>query len=193
MIQYHKPRILLDLDDVTVDLATDLTKTYNESYGDRLTPEELFVDWNIHKRAKCGDEIYKIFQRENFFYSLKPKPGAISAIQSMLHLFEIVIVTSITRSPEAAKDKVKWIRDYMPFYELQDLIMTKRKELVSGDIMIDDSVKNLERWSYANPAGMPVLFAAHHNVLQRKDFKHVVHNWNDVLELLGKVYCGEKT
>ena len=182
-------RILLDLDDTVVDMCYPFTELYNKLYDDSLSTSELFLDWEIHHRAKCGEEIYKLFHTPGFFLGLQPKENAVSAIQLLRHIFHINIVTSISRSSNAARDKVLWVKKHLPFYDIADMFMCKRKELIDGDIMIDDSSKNLEKWRHK---GITVLFEAPHNRNSRHVFDYDVSSWDQILGLLGDIFKGDE-
>ena len=183
-----KPIILMDMDDVLVDLTSKTTIIYNDTYKDAMSAEELFKDWDLHKRAKCGEDIYKIFKQPGFFEGLEAKDGAIDGFRLLMDYYDIKIVTSISRSAHAAYGKIVWLEKNMPFFDIKNLFMCKYKSMIYGDIMIDDSYENLHYWSKEHPHGIPVMFASHHNIHQRHEFGYNVDNWlklvSTVLKLL---------
>ena len=174
-------RILLDLDDTTVDMCGPFTALYNKLYGDNLDVNYLFKDWNMHERVKCGENIYGMFHLPGFFYYLKAKDGAIDGIRTMMNFFDVNIVTSISNSPEAAFDKVRWVRDKLPFYDISDMFMAKQKQLINADIMIDDSAENLTKFN-----GIKIKFNAPHNL--NATFDYNVSTWDELMPVLEKIY-----
>lgn len=140
-----RPVLLFDLDGIVANLVKKWLEHYNRDYGDDLTEADITSwDWDRIVRPECGKKIFHYLSRPGFFADLEPIPGAIEAIGSFRDRAELVVVTA---SPRAAmSDKVAWVRKHLPFVHKDNIVLTRRKDLVRGDFMFDDAPRNLERF-----------------------------------------------
>lgn len=180
-----KPVVLMDLDSVVVDLLQPWLDMYNMEYDDNLTEAQI-DDWDTHKFVKpeCGMCIYKYLNTPNFFADLDPIEGAVAGLEELASLAEVVIVTSALALPQATVDKLAWVQRYLPFIPKKNIIVTARKDLIHGDIMVDDSPANLAE----TPARHKVVFdyAYNRHVLDAER----VHNWPELVEAVKRYISG---
>ena len=81
----------------------------------------------------------------HIFRDLKPINGAIKAVNQLLEspLYEVYILsTAPWNNPSAWTDKRLWLEDKFGDKINRRLILTHRKDLVKGDILIDDRPNN---------------------------------------------------
>ncbi|MDB4105690.1 hypothetical protein N9545_09200 [Salibacteraceae bacterium] len=81
----------------------------------------------------------------NIFRDLSPITGAIKAVNLLLEspLYEVFILsTAPWNNPSAWTDKRLWLEDKFGDSINRRLILTHRKDLVKGDILIDDRPNN---------------------------------------------------
>ena len=180
--------ILIDMDEVIADFEGKLRELWAAKYPH--TP--LFTD-GVRDSFYIGDSnnqgrwdlVQKIIQAKGFFKSLKPVPGAQTAIQEMRDLGHYVfILTSPGISyPEAASDKVKWVTEHFDKEMLEYLIITPAKPMIRGDILIDDRPDIPHS---ASATWEHVLFEKSYNIAVNDDRRHLTwETWKDVLpELL---------
>ena len=64
-------------------------------------------------------------------------------------------------------------------YSYDRLILTQVKQMVKGDILIDDNVDNLVWGDY-----MPILFTSYHNRFEDDTGLNRVNNWEEILKRL---------
>lgn len=164
-----KPILLFDLDGICCNLAKKWLAVYNRDYNDNLTEAEI-IEWEWHKFVKpeCGKRIYHYLSRPGFFLDLEPIPGCIESLERLQHVCELVVVTA---SPAAAAgDKIRWVRQNLPMVPRENIVLTYRKDLVRGDFMFDDAVKNLR-----NHPATRILMDYPYN----REFHdcHRVHSW----------------
>lgn len=119
--------LLIDMDGVVVDLQRNIIEWF-ERYP------------HLHSKYEhCPDHIPGIFRNP------KPYPGAIDAINK-LHAsgkYDMYIATSTPwGNPESATDKRYWIETHFGNMFHKRLIITHRKDMIKGDILIDDRDKN---------------------------------------------------
>jgi len=190
-------RLLVDSDSVVVDLVTPWCEEYNKLYSDNLTPETFGKDFGgIDKIVKpeCGEKVYDIFKQEGFFESLKPFDGAIEGLEELNKYHDLYIVTAYSGTPNSAKGKVTWYQNNCSFLDLdKSIILARDKFLLRGDVMIDDSLKNLKLFSEeqmqhrdSTDPFYTVCFSAPHN--RNAAFENYVDfvatNWQKVLEII---------
>lgn len=81
----------------------------------------------------------------HIFRDLSPINGAIKAVNQLLEspLYEVYILsTAPWNNPSAWTDKRLWLEDKFGDSINRKLILTHRKDLVKGDILIDDRPNN---------------------------------------------------
>jgi len=123
----NKKKILyIDMDGVIVDFDSAVKKL------DKLTYE---------KYLRRYDEV------PNIFRTMEPMPDAIDSVKTLSKIYDLYILSSASWSNDSSwSDKIWWLKKYFgddersPLYKR--LILTHRKNLVRGDILIDDRTKN---------------------------------------------------
>jgi len=115
------------MDGVLVDFKDAIENAY------RINPEykELFKN--------NPDEIKDIFKNP------KPIDGAIDAVKKLAESkkYDLLIATSAPwGNPEAAMHKRLWIEKYFGDLFEKKMFITHRKDLLIGDYLIDDRLKN---------------------------------------------------
>lgn len=145
-------RILIDLDSITVDLLQPWLNLYNADYDDHLTVEDI-TSWDTHLSVKpaCGMKIYDYLKRPGFFAGLKPLPGAQAAIANLYAAGHRLYM--VTAAPDgSATEKVHWVSEWLPFLNAKkQTVICFDKHIIDGDVLIDDSPKNLVNWKAAHP------------------------------------------
>ena len=122
-----KKIVYIDMDGVLVDFG------------------KAIEDWFIsHPHL---EERYKTFPDhiQGLFRIAPPIEGAISAIKKLHESgkYELFIATSAPwGNPQSNADKRFWIEDYFGNLFHKKMFITHRKDLLMGDYLIDDRVKN---------------------------------------------------
>jgi 5'-nucleotidase len=81
----------------------------------------------------------------HIFRNLQPIEGAVTAVQKLLNSnkYEIYFLsTAPWNNPSAWTDKRLWLEDQFGDVINRKLILTHRKDLIRGDILIDDRPNN---------------------------------------------------
>ncbi|HJV45967.1 MAG TPA: hypothetical protein VJ824_09635 [Bacillota bacterium] len=173
-----KKTLLLDMDDVIVDQSLTWVKRIYEKTGIHFNREE-WTDWQLSNHLP-SDIVHLIFEEINkepgFFRYLPPKEGAIEGIRELSCYYDIVFVSA--GEHYAYQDKYYWIEDNLPFLPKPNLILTHRKDLIIGDILVDDGPHNL----LSSPVKTKIVFDGPWNK-QLTQFPRV-HRWEQLVELL---------
>lgn len=110
------------------------------------------------------------------YYALKPLPGAVNAVRSMLEYgHEVMICTSPWLSnADCIPDKIDWVLDHLGSGWEDRIIITKDKTIMLGDVLIDDK-PNIT--GHATPTWTQVIFDQPYNQ-ERQDLPRLL-TWDD--------------
>jgi 5'-nucleotidase len=169
-------RIIIDMDEVIADPMGEMIDWYKKTYG-------LDVDWDkmlVGSWLKGFPEQHQPLVRERllspgFFRHLPVMEDSVEVLREMNKHFDIYIVSAAMEFPNSLKDKLEWLLEHFPFFTWKQLTLCGSKDLVYGDYMIDDHVKNLK-----NFRGRAYLFTAAHN-LDITGYERL-NNWQEVGE-----------
>ena len=171
--------ILLDCDDtISIFMETCINK-YNEIYGTNHSIEEI-DDWYID--GIFEHDLWSIFDKTDILQHMPVKSGALDTIKKWYDMgHRIVIVTGIT-SAKAYADKMKWIKLVGLEPYIYDVIPTRHKELINGDMLIDDNPEYLREWRKArgNTNKPCLLMTANHNKNKEHNDLIRVNNWKEI-------------
>lgn len=178
-----KPRLLLDMDGVMVDLHKNWENRLKELHPNKSIDfskiTESITD-ECHKAFGISeDECIVPFYEKDFWLNLPPQDDVLEYFPLIREKFDCVIVTKAhMTSPYCAYEKFLWIRKY--FGNDLDIIMTKKKSYIHGDIIIDDMVTNLVE---CDKVGIiPICYD--HPWNKDHPFKNRVNSWKEIYKKL---------
>ncbi|MEW9671988.1 hypothetical protein [Ammoniphilus sp. 3BR4] len=175
--------LLLDMDDVTVDQSSTWIKRIYEKTG-TLYDREEWTKWDLSSILP-PEIMHMIFEEINkepgFFRNLPAKEGAIEGIKELSLYYDIVFVTASEHY--AFQDKYHWIRENLSFLSKPNLVLTHRKDLIVGDIIVDDGPHNILK----SPVKTKIIFDHPWN-RHISQFQRVTH-WDQLVDfLIAKAY-----
>ena len=177
--------ILVDLDDTLEQLLAALVKRANERFHRNAAVDDV-TDWSI----VCAfpgitkQEILDFMREADFWEDVKPVPGAAEALKHFIDEgHEVYIVTATEFEHVKAKMEGVLFR-YFPFLTWDRVIITSRKQMIRGDILIDDGVHNLEGGAYRK-----ILFTAPYNRDYDAEGNGLirVHNWDEIVSVIDRM------
>lgn len=178
-------RILVDMDDVLEQLVQGWTAYMHDRYGTTTTAEDVH-DWDMTKAfpGLSREQVYGAVDDDTLWDYVKPMPGAPEALKKLMDDgHEVYIVTATDYRTLCAKmDKVLF--RYFPFLEWQQVIITRNKHLIKGDILIDDGPHNMQGGDYRK-----ILYSANHNLDFDEDSVNAIRcaDWNEVLSAVERI------
>ena len=108
----------------------------------------VVADFNAEPNAVARFRVEK-----GFFFKLKPIEINVKAVKELARYNEVYILTA-SPNPRADKDKIKWLKKYMPFIAKENIIICRlgerKVDFMKSDlgILLDDYGKNLQEWGY---------------------------------------------
>jgi len=138
--------ILIDFDDTMTDLLPTWVDVLNSRFGEN-------VDWrNIRQWDICkafprltDEEVFAPLTEDSFWDLVQPKKDAVYYIRKLvIYGFDVVVLTA--SSPDTIKSKFyNCMQKHFPFIDFKDVIVSSRKYLIKGDVMVDDAVHNFDK------------------------------------------------
>jgi 5'(3')-deoxyribonucleotidase len=154
-----KKILLLDLDGILTEFNRYTVEKYNEVYKENHNPD--YADYLISDSGPTNDKldhdkIVALFDIPNYFRDMPPKEGAIRAVYLLEKFFDIHIVSKVFPNSclDTFKEKVEWVKQYLPFLKDKIHLITGSKALIKGDILVDDAAKNQREWKATWPNGI---------------------------------------
>lgn len=187
-----KKILLVDFDDVICESAF-LIKV-NEFLGTNYTLDNFknyFIDEIIPTELR--QNFYKWFMEKDFYDGVPMKPNAGEILEKLSKVFDVYICSACvmyyneSNSAMGFAYKYNYLLKNLPFLDPQKFIFTNSKNLVMGDILIDDSFNKLLN----SKANTKILFDAYHNKeidkseLDKSNITRA-HNWLDIEKMLLK-------
>jgi len=166
-------RLIIDMDDVIVDATGQFINYYEQEFGIRVERDTL----NHHEEGQGFPGNYDIIQqfpfRDSFFLTMRPNEGSQMVIEELNKKYDLFIVSAAMEFPQSLPEKLKWLKEHLPFLTWKQIVFCGSKTVVHGDYMIDDLYYNLEGFN-----GEKFLFTAPHN-LHIQQFNRL-NNWTEV-------------
>ena len=177
-----KLTILVDMDD-TVECLTDAWLDWlNEKHGTNVKKDDI-RSWSFHEAfpTLTEDEVYAPIYIDEFWDRVQPMPWAFETLCRLrAEGHEIYIVTSSAYQTIPAKME-KVLFKYFPFIKWDHVIVAPKKQMIFGDVLIDDAPHNLEGFE-----GLRILMSAPHNRScdAKKKWMFRVDDWRTIYDLV---------
>lgn len=179
------------MDDTIEYLGKAWVDYLNNRHGTSVRHSDLrFWDVSIAFPELTNNQVYAPLYEDDFWKTVKPIPGAAEVLEKLMkdgHRVFIVTASSWQTLPSKIKNV---LFRYFPFVTWDQVIVTNNKQIISGDVLVDDAPHNLVNGDYIR-----ILMDAPHNwdfdesTIDAVRFK----NWNDIYDhitLISKVLEG---
>lgn len=176
-------RIVVDQDQVICKWVERILEWYNEDKGTCYTRDDI-TNWDMKSNLgpNAGDFLRSCMRYPELYRDLDPVEGALTGMKKLHDMkHDVVIVTAVPRCAGIAyHGKLEWLRRNMPWFDLNNFIACSRKELVYGDIILDDGPHNIDAWR--KQGRTTVVFDAPWN--RKVESTHRVKHWNEFIRLV---------
>ena len=175
-------RILVDMDDTIEMLIEELVKRTNRKYHQNVAAEDV-KDWSIAPAfdGLTKQQILDTADEPDFWRSVKPVPGAAEALKHFMDEGHEVYIVTATEMRHV-KDKMQdLLFRCFPFLSWKQVIITGNKQLIRGDVLIDDGIHNLEGGDYKK-----ILFSAPYNRHYDAEANGMIRvsGWDEIIRII---------
>ena len=180
--------ILVDMDDTLENLCEKWIEYLNHRHGTNVSYEDV-RDWDMSKAFPTIDRdlVRAPLSDKALWDSLTPLPGAVENVRRLLSDgHKVVIVTA--SHPDTIEAKLNCVLfKYFPFFTLNDVIITSQKQLVRGDVLVDDAPHNLCGGTYQG-----ILMSANHNLGFNAERHGLIRamDWDDAYRIISQIAKG---
>ena len=182
-----KLTILIDMDDTIENLLECWVNELNKAYGTDVKYDEVFV-WDMTKvfPSLTKTEIYAPLHNPNFWRKVQPLPGSVEYIKRLIDDGHNIYIVTTSHYTDIKSKIENVLEKHFPFISWKNVIITSNKQLVNGDILIDDGVHNLEGGKY-----IKILMDAPHNRSYdaEKNGMLRVYNWEEIYNVVKSQFC----
>lgn len=184
-IFHSRPRILFDVDGVCANYTQMFISCVIASGVRAITHAWKHDQWDLSKALNLTDEeddkVYSLLAVPGAADRINPLPGSVEGIKRIAKIAEVYFVTSpLDRCPTWVSDRDKWLQRLFGEELGKNVVHTKHKELVSGDMLVDDKPDHCKKWGKAWPLGKPVLWAERHRT-DHEDEHLRTTSWDELL------------
>ena len=172
-------RIIIDMDEVIADPMGDMIRWYNEQYGGQADKSRMIGSWVKGFPEEHQPLIMDRIKSPGFFRHLPVMEDSVDVLRRLNERYEVFIVSAAMEFPNSLKDKYDWLMEHFPFLTWKQIALTGSKDLVFGDFMIDDHVKNLKGFK-----GKPYLYTSAHNLTVTGYDR--INNWKEAADIFLK-------
>ena len=178
--------ILVDMDDVLENLQEAWIKRLNEIF-ERNVDWTKVTNWSVelYYPSLTRKQILSPLFEDNFWNTVKPKEDAIKILKKLHEEnYSIYLVTSSAYATLNNKfSQALW--PYFPFIDENHIIITNCKQLIRGQVLIDDGIHNFIDKPF-KPSYYKILFTANTNKNYNTFSTDItrVSNWYEIYSII---------
>lgn len=151
-------KILIDLDDTVWDLHTPWIEWLNHRHGQNVSVDDI-VDWDLKLLypTLSDEQLYEPLLIKQFWKNrVKVFPEAVHVIYDLYKEHNDIYFITATHYANV-EVKAQMVKYYFPFIPIENLIICYDKNMIKGDIIIDDNFDNIKDRNLA------ILYTSYHN------------------------------
>ena len=180
--------VLVDMDDTIENLLEAWLDALNERFHRFVTPDDIH-SWDMREAypGLSAEQVYAPLLTDELWRNVRPKWDAVFYMHELQDEgFEIYITTSSNLKTIFTKFEAVLAR-YFPFIPMDHVIVCSNKQMIRGDIMVDDAPHNLECGAYEK-----ILMSAPHNKRYDAEANGMcrVYRWSQVYDQIHRITDG---
>jgi 5'(3')-deoxyribonucleotidase len=125
---------------------------------------------DVYAGIATADALGEAMREPGFFSGLKPIDGSLRGVRELAQKHDVVVVSSAMYVSHALAEKHVWLATYLPWLGPDRIVFCGKKRVVAADVLIDDSLYQLEEFP-----GHGILFASPLNA--NDAWPHRVEGW----------------
>lgn len=174
--------ILVDIDGTIEDLLSPWLDELNKLYNKSISFSEV-SEWNFEALYNISKtDLTKVLNNNKVWKKVKPIPGAIEYLKKLQQDGHSVYLVTSADYRTVYNKFVYVIHKWFSFIPDDDIIICHKKQLIKGDILIDDNPDNLIGGDY-----IKILFTSPHNKNYTNDnLLYRVNSWEECYSLIAK-------
>lgn len=184
-----RPRVLLDVDGVLADYVAAILPAVKAATGRQHTHADV-DQWDFTRALGLSpsetEYVYTVTHEEGFCADIPVLHGAVEGVRALRVHADVYFTTAPTHAPYWYFERTEWLIRHFDA-SVEHVLHAKHKELVTGDVFVDDKIEHVWDWCRHHPSGRGVLWEQPYN--RSIDVGHLVRtsSWNRVLEIVGEV------
>ena len=173
---------LVDMDSVCNDLWAPLLAGMNKEFDKSYTIGDV-KSWDLHANfpGYIVEWIHERVRSPGFFRKLPIREGCYDALQEINNIHKVIIVTAhpggFWRSQYYHSNKMDWVAENLSFMKPEQVVFTATKNIVRGDVLVDDAPKNLKEFDR-------ITIAFDHPYNRKSPATFRAKSWDDVRFIL---------
>lgn len=177
--------ILVDMDDTIEHLLKAWVKGVNEKYGLCVSCNEI-VSWDVSAAfpGLTHEQVYSIPMQPGFWRSVEPIEEAAEVLSRLIASGHEIFIVTATPYESIFEKMNEMLFKYFPFLSWDQVIVTSRKQMIRGDVLIDDGIHNLEGGHYEK-----ILMTAPHNINYDAEKHGMIRvlNWKEIERVIDQL------
>lgn len=181
-------RILVDCDEVLAQFMKPAI-ALAEKFAGKKYPIENFISSSLEENIE--DEIMTLLKQEfkqpGYIESLMPYEEALVGIEKLKSIGDVYCITApIDYVPTWAYERLNWLKKHFDLPKAKVGIF-KSKNLVRGDVFVDDLPSNITKWATDNIFGTACLLVNEFNKKEKWEKGVPVNSWQDIINISNNV------
>lgn len=174
-----RKKVLLDVDGVLAAFHVKALAEINDKYGTKLDIN-TFPSWHITEGMppKMQQEVHDSWRTEGWCLGIPVFESSVMAVQKLREVADVYFLTAqMIDSPYWMWERTQWLKQHFQAQDA-DIIFTLSKQMVMGDVLVDDKPENIQHWSEAHPTKTALLWDQSYN--RHFDYPLRVSLWEEV-------------
>ena len=144
-----KLRILVDMDEVLNNLLDGWVAYLNERHHLNANAQDIYA-WDVGcvYPTLTPEEVEQPLYDDTLWERLAAKPGSVESLKTMIDDGHEIFVVTASSVYQTLPAKIDWLLKHYPYLTWDNVVLARRKQIVSGDVLIDDGIHNLEGGGY---------------------------------------------
>lgn len=178
--------IFVDQDNTLNDFIESILNHARNFFGLKSfeLKREQCMTYHLLQYAFPKDEVKaatdEMFSIKGFWSTMQIQPGAYDVMKELVKRHDVYILTCPwPTSDNCISEKIEWVRENLPFFDVRKMIFACNKKLLRGDVLVDDAPHYLKD----NGAKTTIAFDYPYNRDIEVNFR--AKTWEEIGKIIG--------